>query len=187
VHARFLDYARWRLSWRSWACCLPLHRQRRHPESVFYRGSMASPHVPLPKLACARLGADVVRYSIVVDWHHLLLAAHLCENAGAYRTPFDRRASRKSRRIEKDWPSVQHVCRVTRFRQGKKNGQWKDRQSAGRRDGARSASVRQPWPLGQSRSCIETRTPFSVKTATLIDAAMRRATSFPLLELLSTS
>jgi hypothetical protein len=66
----------------------------------------------------------MVRYSIVVDLHHLLLAAHLCENAGAYRTPFDRRASRKSHRIEKDWPSV-------------------DRQSAGRRDGARSASLRQ--------------------------------------------
>jgi hypothetical protein len=35
--------------------------------------------------ACARLGANVVRYSfIVVDLHHLLLAglpAHLCENA----------------------------------------------------------------------------------------------------------
>ena len=35
--------------------------------------------------ACARLGADVVRYSfIVVDLHHLLLAglpAHLCEKA----------------------------------------------------------------------------------------------------------
>jgi len=35
--------------------------------------------------ACARLGADVVRYSfIVVDLHHLLLAglpAHLCENS----------------------------------------------------------------------------------------------------------
>jgi hypothetical protein len=34
--------------------------------------------------ACARLGANVVRYSfIVVDLHHLLLAglpAHLCEN-----------------------------------------------------------------------------------------------------------
>jgi len=34
--------------------------------------------------ACARLGADVVRYSfIAVDLHHLLLAglpAHLCEN-----------------------------------------------------------------------------------------------------------
>lgn len=37
--------------------------------------------------ACARLGADVVRYSfIVVDLHHLLLAglpAHPCENAKA--------------------------------------------------------------------------------------------------------
>jgi len=35
---------------------------------------------------CARLGADVVRYSfIAVDSHHLLLAglpAHLCENPG---------------------------------------------------------------------------------------------------------
>jgi hypothetical protein len=37
--------------------------------------------------ACARLGADAVRYSfIVVDLHHLLLAglpAHLCENSKA--------------------------------------------------------------------------------------------------------
>ena len=42
--------------------------------------------------ACARLGADVVRYSfIVVDLHHLLLAglpAHLCENV---REPRKRR------------------------------------------------------------------------------------------------
>jgi hypothetical protein len=40
--------------------------------------------------ACARLGADVVRYSfIVVDLHHLLLAglpAHLCENFGSAKT-----------------------------------------------------------------------------------------------------
>ena len=40
--------------------------------------------------ACARLGADVVRYSfIVVDLHHLLLAglpAHLCENAVPRKT-----------------------------------------------------------------------------------------------------
>jgi hypothetical protein len=39
--------------------------------------------------ACARLGADVVRYSfIVVDLHHLLLAglpAHLCENVHELR------------------------------------------------------------------------------------------------------
>ena len=39
--------------------------------------------------ACARLGADVVRYSfIVVDLHHLLLAglpAHPCENSNARR------------------------------------------------------------------------------------------------------
>jgi hypothetical protein len=38
--------------------------------------------------ACARLGADVVRYSfIVVDLHHLLLAglpAHLCKNAAPH-------------------------------------------------------------------------------------------------------
>jgi hypothetical protein len=38
--------------------------------------------------ACARLGADVVRYSfIVVDLHHLLhagLPAHLCENSAWY-------------------------------------------------------------------------------------------------------
>jgi hypothetical protein len=40
--------------------------------------------------ACARLGADVVRYSfIVVDLHHLLLAglpAHLCENPASSKT-----------------------------------------------------------------------------------------------------
>jgi hypothetical protein len=38
--------------------------------------------------ACARLGADVVRYSfIAVDLHHLLLAglpAHLCKNSTRY-------------------------------------------------------------------------------------------------------
>src|ERR1019366_8269013 len=28
--------------------------------------------------------------------------------------------------IEQDWPSVKHICRVTRFRQGKKSGQWKE-------------------------------------------------------------
>ena len=43
--------------------------------------------------ACARLGADVVRYSfIVVDLHHLLLAglpAHLCENSRALKTAAD--------------------------------------------------------------------------------------------------
>src|ERR1700676_5397668 len=43
--------------------------------------------------ACARLGADAVRYSfIVVDLHHLLLAglpAHLRENAGTTKTQSD--------------------------------------------------------------------------------------------------
>jgi len=41
--------------------------------------------------------------------------------------------------------------------------------------------------IGASRLCIETRTSFSVKTATPIEATMRRATSFPLLDLLSKS
>jgi hypothetical protein len=52
VRARFSDHAGSpkRLRWRSQACCLPLHRQRRHPESVFYRGSMVGLHVPLPTL-----------------------------------------------------------------------------------------------------------------------------------------
>src|SRR5208282_1667997 len=38
VHARFSDHAGSpkRLRWRSWACCLPLHRKRRRPEQVFY-------------------------------------------------------------------------------------------------------------------------------------------------------
>ena len=52
MHARFFDHAGSPkcLRWRSWTYCLPLHRQRRHPESVFYRGSMAGLHVPLPTL-----------------------------------------------------------------------------------------------------------------------------------------
>ena len=52
VRARFFDHAGSSkcLRWRSWTYCLPLHRQRRHPETVFYRGSMAGLHVPLPTL-----------------------------------------------------------------------------------------------------------------------------------------
>ena len=52
MHARFSDHARLTKCsrWRPWTYCLPLHRQRRHPESVFYRGSMAGLHVPLPTL-----------------------------------------------------------------------------------------------------------------------------------------
>src|SRR5262249_37235755 len=52
VHARFSDHAGLAKCsrWRSWTYCLPLHRQCRHPESVFYRGLMAGLHVPLPTL-----------------------------------------------------------------------------------------------------------------------------------------
>jgi len=52
VHARFCDHAgsSKRLRLRTQTCCLPLHRQRQHPETVFYRGSMAGLHVPLPTL-----------------------------------------------------------------------------------------------------------------------------------------
>ena len=52
VHARFSDHAgaSARLRWRTQTYCLPLHRQRRHPEQVFFRGSMAGLHVPLPTL-----------------------------------------------------------------------------------------------------------------------------------------
>src|SRR5262245_51284555 len=53
-------------------------------------------------VACARLGADVVRYTfIVVDLHHLLLAglpAHLCENSSARRAR--RNISKKLRTME---------------------------------------------------------------------------------------
>jgi hypothetical protein len=28
--------------------------------------------------------------------------------------------------IDTDWPSVKHICRLTRFRQGKTTGEWKD-------------------------------------------------------------
>jgi predicted TIM-barrel fold metal-dependent hydrolase len=52
MRARFSDHAGSpaRLRLRTQTCCLPLHRQRRHPETVFYRGSMAGLHVPLPTL-----------------------------------------------------------------------------------------------------------------------------------------
>ena len=52
VHARFYDHAgsSERSRWRTQTSCLPLHRQRRHPEIVFFRGSMAGLHVPLPTL-----------------------------------------------------------------------------------------------------------------------------------------
>ena len=52
MRARFSDHAGLAKCsrWRAWTCCLPLHRQCRHPESVFYRGSMAGLHVPLPTL-----------------------------------------------------------------------------------------------------------------------------------------
>ena len=91
MHARVSDHAGLpkRLRWRSGAHCLPLHRQRRHPESVAAQWLACTfPYrrfADILTAACARLGADVVRYSfIVVDLHHLLLAglpAHLCENA----------------------------------------------------------------------------------------------------------
>jgi hypothetical protein len=32
----------------------------------------------------------------------------------------------KAAGIEKEWPAVESICRVTRLRQGKKNGEWKD-------------------------------------------------------------
>ena len=46
MHARFYDHAGSpeRLRWRTQTSCLPLHRQRRHPDTVFYRGSMAGLH-----------------------------------------------------------------------------------------------------------------------------------------------
>jgi hypothetical protein len=57
--------------------------------------------------ACARLGADVVRYSfIVVDLHHLLLAglpAHLCQNS---KLPGFRVSLYPSRRAAKPIQSV---------------------------------------------------------------------------------
>jgi len=51
-HARVFDHAgpSRRSRWRAWTYCLPLHRQRRRPGLVFYRGSMAGLSVPLPTL-----------------------------------------------------------------------------------------------------------------------------------------
>src|ERR1035441_2004324 len=52
AHASVFDHAGSPkcLRYRSWRYCLPLHRQRRHPESVFYRGSMVGLCAPLPTL-----------------------------------------------------------------------------------------------------------------------------------------
>jgi hypothetical protein len=95
VHARFFDHAGSpkRLRCRSWDVAF------RYTDSVGTRNqfSIAAQWLaytfPCRRFAdiltdaCARLGADAVRYSfIVVDLHHLLLAglpAHLRENASA--------------------------------------------------------------------------------------------------------
>jgi hypothetical protein len=96
VRARFFDPAgppkRWR--WRAWTRCLPLHRQRRRPKSVSFAAQwlactfLCRRFADILTNACARLGADVGRYSfIAVDLRHLLLAglpAHLCENAALF-------------------------------------------------------------------------------------------------------
>ena len=64
--------------------------------------------------ACARLGADVVRYSFIAgDLHPLLLAglpAHLCENVGQFRIggSCDPSALRKNR-LQRDL-IAQHLC-----------------------------------------------------------------------------
>jgi hypothetical protein len=52
VHARFYDHAGSPacLRWRTQTYGLPLHRLRRHPVFVFFRGSMAGLPVPLPML-----------------------------------------------------------------------------------------------------------------------------------------
>ncbi len=79
MHARFFDHAGLpkRLRWRSWTYCLPLHRQLafRYTDSVGTRNqfSIAAQWLactfPYRRFAdiladaCARLGADVVRYS----------------------------------------------------------------------------------------------------------------------------
>ena len=95
MHARFFDHAGLAKCsrWRSWTCCLPLHTDSVGTRNQF---SIAAQWLactfPCRRFAdiladaCARLGADVDRYSfIAVDLHHLLLAglpAHLCENTG---------------------------------------------------------------------------------------------------------
>ena len=98
MHARFFDHAGLpkRLRWRSWTYCLPLHRQVGTRNQFSIAAQWLACTFPCRRFAniladaCARLGADVVRYSfIVVDLHHLLLAglpAHLCENASEPRS-----------------------------------------------------------------------------------------------------
>ena len=92
VHARFYDHAGSpaRLRLRTQTCCLPLHKQRRHPVPVFFRGSMAGLYVPLPTLrrpphGCLRTawGRCGSLYLHRRDLHPLLLAglpAHPCKN-----------------------------------------------------------------------------------------------------------
>jgi len=70
-----------RLRYRVRPCCLPPVRRRRHPGQRNVAARWLACTFPYRRFAdsladaCARLGADVVRYSfIAVDLHHLLLA-----------------------------------------------------------------------------------------------------------------
>ena len=73
MHARFSDHAGLAKCsrWRSWTYCLPLHRQCRHPEPVSIAAQWLACTFPCRRFAdiladaCARLGADVGRYSFI--------------------------------------------------------------------------------------------------------------------------
>jgi len=84
MHARFFDPAGPSrcLRWRTTTCRLPLPEQRRRPDQqLFLVAQWLACTFPYRRFAdtltdpCARLGANVDRYSfIAVDLHHLLHA-----------------------------------------------------------------------------------------------------------------
>ena len=74
--------------WRAPRCCLPPAHQRRRSGRTAFAAQYPAYARPYRLLVClltetsARLGADVVRYTFIVEDFHLLLLASLLANLG---------------------------------------------------------------------------------------------------------
>src|SRR5262245_26940133 len=91
THARFFDHAGTygHSRFRTHTCSLPQRRRFRLPGFISFAAHWLAYALPCRRFAdtlagaCARLGADAVRYSfIVADFHHLLLAGFTGAPAG---------------------------------------------------------------------------------------------------------
>ena len=89
------------LRWRAPQCCLPLAHQRRRSGQTAFAAQWPAYVSPYRLLVClltetsARLGADVVRETFIVEDFHFLLLASLLANLGVvlqgsigWRRPF---------------------------------------------------------------------------------------------------